>query len=70
MEVEICERDKNDAMSNAGDFLPGDMYVDDLLTVSEKESVARQGRENFRALTEKSRAWTSHHSLYEGQSIL
>lgn len=75
-ELEMIKEDRSGQMreftvAQLEDFLKDDMHDDDLLTMSERQTIVRHELENIRALPEESHipGYVTY-SLYEGQSIL
>ncbi|XP_049822312.1 anoctamin-10 isoform X2 [Aethina tumida] len=74
-EMEMVKTDRNGIMrefivAELEEFLPNDMHVDDLLTISERQTIIRHELENIRALAEDDHIpGFNSYVLYEGQSI-
>lgn len=75
-EMEMIKEDSSGQMreftvAQLEDFLQDNMHEDDLLTMSERQTIVRHELENIRALPEETHipGYTTY-TLYEGQSIL
>lgn len=74
-EMELMKLDRSGQMreftvAQLEDFLPEDMHVDDLLTMSERQTIVWHELDNIRALAEDDHIpGYTNYTLYEGQSI-